>query len=295
VQTASELLIKRAARVKKGIGELLERSSLTDASRDWGSGVVFGATGQWSDLDVEGRRVQSRVLEDYRRFFETIGVLLRAQPPDALGELEEADTTVREILEQSTLSWIDTIEEARAKAIEAIDTEVALLERLHNAGEGADVFLPDMNALLYNPELELWEFPDSERCELVLGPSILVELDELKVNHRNPDIRERAEGLISRIKGYRGRGQLTAGVPLRKPVSTLRALAAEPRMSESLSWLDPSNRDDRFIATAIETMRQHPRSAVTIVTRDINLQSKAELASLPFIEPPEPGSKAKQV
>lgn len=256
---------------------------------------MFGATSQWSDLDVEGRRVQSRVLEDYSRFFETIGVLLRAQPPDAHGELEEADTTVREILEQSSLSWIDTIEEARAKAIEAIDTEVALLERLHNAGEGADVFLPDMNALLYHPDLELWEFPDSERCELVLGPSILVELDELKVNHRNPDIRVRAEGLISRIKGYRGRGQLTAGVPLRKPVSTLRALAAEPRMSESLSWLDPSNRDDRFIATAIETMRQHPRSAVTIVTRDINLQSKAELASLPFVEPPEPGSKAKQV
>jgi predicted ribonuclease YlaK len=59
-------------------------------------------------------------------------------------------------------------------------------------------------------------------------------------------------------------------------------------MSESLPWLDAANRDDRFLASAIEIMRQHPRSAVTIVTRDINLQSKAELASIPFVEPPDP-------
>jgi len=65
-------------------------------------------------------------------------------------------------------------------------------------------------------------------------------------------------------------------------------------MNESLTWLDPDNRDDRFIAITIEVIRQHPRSAVTIVTRDINLQSKAEVASLPFSEPPEPASKAKR-
>ena len=37
------------------------------------------------------------------------------------------------------------------------------------------------------------------------------------------------------------------GVPLRKPLSTLRVLAREPRVNESLDWLDPDNRDDRFI------------------------------------------------
>lgn len=30
-----------------------------------------------------------------------------------------------------------------------------------------------------------------------------------------------------------------------------------------------------------------PRSGVTMVTRDINLQSKAELASLNYVEPPD--------
>jgi predicted ribonuclease YlaK len=59
-------------------------------------------------------------------------------------------------------------------------------------------------------------------------------------------------------------------------------------MDEALSWLDPTNRDDRFVATVAELIRQRPRSAATIVTRDLNLQRKAELASLPFVEPPDP-------
>jgi hypothetical protein len=62
-------------------------------------------------LDVEGRRVQSRVLEEYRRFFETVSVLLRGQPPDALRDLEQADTAIRAILEQSQLSWLDSVDE----------------------------------------------------------------------------------------------------------------------------------------------------------------------------------------
>jgi predicted ribonuclease YlaK len=180
------------------------------------------------------------------------------------------------------------VEEARQRALSALDKQCSLLDRLHDGGEGADVYLPDTNALLHHVDLERWAFPDSERFELVLGPSILVELDELKINHRNPDVRQKAERLISRIKGYRTRGQLTRGVPLRKPVSMIRAIATEPRLEESLPWLDPDSRDDRFIATVIEVIRNRPRSAVTIVTRDINLQSKAELASLPFVEPPDP-------
>jgi hypothetical protein len=64
---------------------------------------------------------------------------------------------------------------------------------------------------------------------LVLVPAAMVELDELKINHRNPDVRAKTEGVISRIKGYRARGQLTQGVPLRKD-TPIRALASEPRM-----------------------------------------------------------------
>lgn len=35
-------------------------------------------------------------------------------------------------------------------------------------------------------------------------------------------------------------------------------------------------------------MRKYPRSAVVLVTHDINLQNKAELAWITFTEPPVP-------
>jgi predicted ribonuclease YlaK len=37
---------------------------------------------------------------------------------------------------------------------------------------------------------------------------------------------------------------------------------------------------------AFELQREHPTAAVVLVTGDANMQTKAELARLPFVEPP---------
>jgi PIN domain len=286
--TTTDLLAAQGAAILGDIDDLLRRSSITHRSLSHGGVFVFGPTGTWGAVDTDAKRLQSKIIEDYRRHFATLAVLLRGLPPDAAKELSESHEAVRAVVEQATSTWIATAEEARAKAHAAIETQRDLLDRLHDAGGGRDVFVPDTNALLHNIDLGDWTFPGSATFELVLAPSVLVELDELKVGHRNPDVRDKAEGLIRRIKGYRGRGRLTDGVPLRNPVSTIRSIGTEPAMTESLPWLDPENRDDRFIASVIEVIRAHPRSAVVIVTRDINLQNKAEFASLPFAEPPDP-------
>ena len=57
-------------------------------------------------------------------------------------------------------------------------------------------------------------------------------------------------------------------------------------MNYTLGWLDPSNNDDRIIANALELQRTYPSDKVVLVTGDINLQNKAELAKLPYAEPP---------
>jgi rRNA-processing protein FCF1 len=286
--TATDLLAAQGAAILDDIDDLLGRSSVRHRSPSQGGVFFSGPTGTWGTLDTDATRLQSKIIEDYRRHFATLSVLLRGLPPNAAKELSESDETVREVVEQASSTWIATADEAMAKAHAAIEAQRGLLDRLHDAGGGRDVFVPDTNALLYNIELGDWAFPGSSSFELVLAPSVLVELDELKVGHRNPDVREKAEGLIRRIKGYRGRGRLTDGVPLRNPASTIRSIGTEPAMAESLPWLDAGNRDDRFIASVIEVMRAHARSAVVIVTRDVNLQNKAEFASLPFVEPPDP-------
>ena len=108
------------------------------------------------------------------------------------------------------------------------------------------------------------------------------------MTHRSEDVRKKAESLISRIKGYRSRGRLTEGVTLVRNVSELFALAVEPDLDHTLPWLKPENNDDQIIASLVEVMRSYPRSAVILVTRDLNLQNKAEFARLPFCEPPAP-------
>ncbi|MGA3373731.1 MAG: PIN domain-containing protein, partial [Terracidiphilus sp.] len=96
---------------------------------------------------------------------------------------------------------------------------------------------------------------------------------------------------IRQLKEYRRRAvgkKLADGVDLVLGVSQVVTIATEPRMEESLPWLDPKNKDDQLLATVIEVMRMRPRSRVWLITGDINLQNKAEFANVPFMEPPDP-------
>jgi hypothetical protein len=135
--TATELLLDQAARIREGIADLLERSSMTQMARDWGSAVWLGPTGEWGKLDVEGHRIQSRVLEEYGRFFETLRVVLKGLPPDGLQQLEESDEAIRKVVEQSELTWLRSVDAARTSALSALETQCELLDRLHDAGGGA--------------------------------------------------------------------------------------------------------------------------------------------------------------
>jgi hypothetical protein len=250
--------------------------------------VVFGPDHYWKPLDEPGQQLQSKVRTDYDKFFAILSTLLKSQTISIKSSLAEHDSTVKEVINQHEATELTTIDEAFADLTEAINSQVALLSSLHDAADGEHIYVPDTNALLYNPALEDWEFDVSRNFIVIITPTVLSELDQLKVNHRNENVRQKAEGLIRRLKGYRSRGRLVDGVPLRKGNSTLMTIATEPKMEESLPWLQANNNDDRILAGLIEVMREHPRCQVILVTRDMNLQNKTEFAGLPFVEPPEP-------
>lgn len=215
-------------------------------------------------------------------------VLLRGQPQDALRVLEETEKTLEPIIQQSGLTWCKTVDQARAKAHAALDKQLSRVGDLYDPSEGKHVFVPDTNALYHHPDLDGWRFRSASPFVLLLLANVLAELDEAKVNHRNPDVRQKAEALIGRVKSYRSRGNIFEGVPLAKDKITVKTTAIEPRVEDSLPWLDPGNRDDRIIASLVEVTRAHARSPVVLVTRDVNLQNKAAFAGLPFVEPPDP-------
>ncbi len=259
-------------------------------------GVVMGYS-VWEDLPPQGIHAQAESLARYREFEEIARVLLKEQPEKTIKEFKSATLTITAAIQQTKSPPQATAAVVLTKMIKALETQLDLIRNLYDSCEGTTVLVPDTNALLYYPALEDWVFADIPCFTLILLPTILEELDGMKVGGRNETLRTKAEGLITRIKGYRARGSgqasLLDGVPLRKGVSQLKARALEPKMEDSLPWLDPSNQDDRFIAGFLEVMRSYPRSAVVLITLDVNLQNKAAFARLPFIEPPCPPQPTK--
>lgn len=193
--------------------------------------------------------------------------------------------TLRDIIERK-LVWQPTTDKVYEAAKEVIGQILQTVSLLYDPKEGTLILVPDTNALIFSPAFQDWSFDGIGKFEILLMPSVLEELDRLKIEHRNPDVREKAKKVISQIKEYRRRGNLNEGVPVVGERVSLRARAIEPRVEEALPWLDPNSADDRILASVIETMRTHVRSAVILVTSDINLQNKAELARIPFLEPP---------
>jgi hypothetical protein len=289
MQTVAETIGGRIEELRELLRAfLLEHSgSLQDINETSSSLVFVGPHYGWGELDQEGRRLQSRLLDDHRRLAALISALLKTLPAEGMNDLERAQAELEELIDQSHLTWVKSREEAFANAERALDKQLELIAHLYDSAEGDPIYVPDTNAVAWNPDLETWRFAEARRFTLVIMATVLGELDRLKVEHRNPDFRTKAEGVINRLKSYRTRGELSRGVVLRRNVSAIKTIALEPKVEETLPWLDAAIDDDRILAAFVEVMRQHPRTPVILVTRDINLQNKAEYAGLPFVEPPD--------
>jgi hypothetical protein len=287
MKTVVENLKESSEELESSLKKLLLEHSRIKRWNDPDSGIIhFGGDYKWLPLKEEGLQTQSKVLEDYRRFFAIVRSLLREQPKKNLTVLEESDQLLNRVIEQNEVTYIGNTNEAFLRTSQALHAIITLLNNLYDSSGGSAVYVPDTNALLYNPDIEKWRFADTPRFTLALTPTVLSELDQLKVNHRVEDVRKKADGLINRIKDYRRRGRLADGVVIVGNTIDLIALAVEPDVGNALPWLDKDNNDDRVLAATIEIMRMRPRSAVVLVTRDINMQNKAEFARMPFVEPP---------
>ena len=65
---------------------------------------------------------------------------------------------------------------------------------------------------------------------------------------------------------------------------TVTAVAIEPDMQHTLTWLDKDNRDDRIIAAFLEVQSAYPTARVVLTTGDINLSNKADVARIETTE-----------
>jgi hypothetical protein len=219
------------------------------------------------------------IKRSYEPVLELLRLLLIRAPDDLVKQLEDADQQFRvwlELQSNSSLSPDVSKNEANLRTTGAALEQI--LAVLAVTGDGKMVVVPDTNSLIGHPDpLEYRSIVAADAFVFTLLPTVLGELDRLKIEHRNLDVREKAKAAIRRIKGWRLQGSLSAGVIVDKTI-TVKACQSERDMTRTLSWLDGDVQDDRIIASVIALQAERPASRVVLVTGDINLQNKADAA-----------------
>jgi rRNA-processing protein FCF1 len=287
MQSMLEILEGEINNIKDTLKELLNHSSIKKMYLNVPGFSLPPGYHDWQPLNEESQQLQSKAKEVYNHYSEIINNLLRKQPKNNIKKIEQSEKDINSIIEQNKHTFLKNTQEALNKIKESFEIQKEVLYSLYSPDGKIPIYVPDTNALLKNPVIENWSFPDCQKFKILLTSTVLSELDKLKIEHRNEGVREKSEKIIKQIKEYRRRGKLHDGVTIKKDIIKLFTLPTEPSMKEIPDSLDEHNNDDRIIATMLEIVRKYPRSYVILVTRDINLQNKADYWLIPFCEPPE--------
>lgn len=128
----------------------------------------------------------------------------------------------------------------------------------------------DTNVILFDA-FAIMKFQDSD---LHIPISVIEEVDRFK---RDPGENGRNARQFSRfVDMLREKGSLAAGVQLDNSESIVH-INADFTVAGLPQEFDQAKADNRILATAIALQKQFPRSAVELITKDINLRIKADV------------------
>lgn len=273
--------------IRERIARLLRGSRLVLHDHSGGGVVFVGPDHYWDPLPADLRILQHELRQDALRWFEMVSTISAGMKSDIVSKVSHCQDAVMSVIDQDQPKWSGDLHRIAADLWKDLTALVQALREVHPRGDVA-LLVPDTNALLYNPQLEAWRFAEAQPFQLILVPTVLSELDELKEGRLGQSRTEKANKINRQIKEYGRRGNASRGVPLVTGISTFRMIAPEPQMDRTLPWLDRSVNDDRILASYLEIVRQSLNSPTALVTRDVGLQNKASMAGVRWLEPPDP-------
>jgi hypothetical protein len=286
MKTFVEHLNDQLDSIKLMMFELLDNSRIK-VSRDnhYSNIVVITPTQYWDSPTETEQTLQIRLKKNYGQWIETFRLFTEDSPEASKRKVDETDKFVNSWIEKKSDWGIpNTIAEAKIKFEKNINFFYDTLDLYSSDGNREIIVVPDTNALIQEPDPKSYKgLTGSDKITIIFLPTVLSELDELKIKSSNQEFQKKVKSVIKRLKGYRQQGNLIDGVIVEKTIK-IKMVASEPNFDLTLSWLDRENNDDRIIASAFEIQRDNPSSAVCLVTSDINLQNKTEMARLSYID-----------
>jgi PIN domain len=278
--------VSTTARVRDHVGSIVDRLSaliaqipVVERQRTGGVVVYVGPDFHWGDLSPEHQAFQLELKREFDPLSELMRLLLHGASKELLERLDDADKHFREWLELQGWNWsLSCNTDRNVQAMRSSAEELgAILDVLEYTGSKELILVPDTNSLLGTSDPVTYRSVEDSPFRFVLLPTVLGELDTLKTEHRNPDVRDKAKAAIKRVRGWRDQGPLLSGVTVDGTI-VVQAIHREPDMETTLSWLDPTVKDDRILASVLELQAENPAARVVLVTGDINLQNKADAA-----------------
>lgn len=286
-----ESILKKIDFAKDLINNLLDHSKIIRVNKDYSAEiVVVQPEYTWEKLDDEGLLAQDKALRYCVKLFESIDYLFAEKHEDLKHQVNEVKDAYLYWINRNKRGWDwglpSNLQKVREDLNKKTEKLKELLEWLRGTSPPGYILIPDTNSLIVNPEINTYGQKiglSSGNYIIIFIPTVLSELDKLKVIHRDDSFRKKVESVIKRIKGYRNQGDIHEGVTIYETI-TVKMIAAEPNLDRTLPWLNSDNNDDRIVASCLEIQREYAGSIVILITADINLQNKAQMALLPFGE-----------
>lgn len=279
------------AEIKAALNSLLDVSTIQAVNAD--PMFITASRWRWGPSDAAVSAAQMSLLGTYSSWFDRFLLVFPHPTPAISSKIKRVDEFIRLWMIRGRAfdhSIPQTIEEAKELAATRLAVLDELLDVAAQSGDKSLRLVPDTNALLRNPAVEEFGNTVGSKSYMVhIVTAVLAELDDLKDRGRTPDVRDKAQKVVRRLKGLRDRGSLATGVKVAGQVR-LRLEHREIDARSVLSWLDPTVPDDKILAAALCLQSDHPAGVVVIVTADLNLQNKADAVGLPYTEPPSPGA-----
>lgn len=287
METIIELYAKECSRLRNLINNVFlgEHSNIYRWNHPGGFFIIISGDYKFTDLGVDGKQLQSRLIKEFNAFRENYTALTAKLLSKHQDEAKVSLDKIFEAVTQESNHWYENISEVQSKVMTEFNVLINVMDSLYDPMDAELLLVVDTNALLTCSDLDRWRIVGVKKFTLMLMPTVLSELDYLKIDgKKTEEVRNKAKKLTKQIKEYMRRGDLSEGVTIVKDKVLIRSIATEPNFKNMPSWLNENNGDDKLLASFIEVTSNYPRTAVYMVTVDTNLLNKLKFAKLPHLD-----------
>ncbi|MBP2636957.1 MAG: putative ATPase related to phosphate starvation-inducible protein PhoH [Firmicutes bacterium] len=235
---------------------------------------------QWDKLNAAGRDIQEQLLKAYNRLSEQIGFLATRLPSEQQRALEAASAKIVAVITQTGNSFSMDKEELFDNAVRALDLQLQIVSAAYEILDSQCLIIPDIAALVANPEIEEWKFEGIESFKLLLLPTIVNELDENTTN--TMQVKNKIK---NKILEYAKQGNIAVGVNINGN-NVIKFAGNIKEIKETLPELDVHNQLDQLLAAYFEFVRTNPHSQVLLITNNPALQERARVAKVSYLTAP---------